>query len=268
MVVLRYSPGFYPFSDPSPSTHPGPSLVLAQISIFSDTRSDPTSPGTRPDLSRVLARIPPFSGTRPYFHLSGTQSGPFSVLTRMLPSRYSPRFPIFSTRPDFYLPGTCPDPTFSDTHPDSPFSVLARIFTYPVLARILTFPVFTRIPHFWYLSGFLPSQYSPGSHLSGTRSDSTFFGTCPDITISRYLPRSHLSGTHPDFTFPVLTRILPFLVLAWISIFRNLLGFPFFGPGRDSTFLTHRDSTFSDTHPDPIFSDTCPYPSPELARIS
>ena len=139
MVVLRYSPGFYPFSDPSPGTHPGPSLVLAQISIFFYTRSDPTFPGTRPDLSLVLTRIPPFSGTRPDFHLSGTQPDPFPVLTRMLLSRYPPGFPIFGTRPD------------------SPFSVLARISTFPVLARILPFPVLTRIPHFRYSPGFLPS---------------------------------------------------------------------------------------------------------------
>ena len=89
----------------------------------------------------------------------------------------------------------------------------------------------------------LPSRYSPGSHISGTRQDPTFSGTHPDFTFPklvrilhfRYLLGSHLFGTHqdpfryspgsylfryspgfylpctrPDPTFPVLTRIPPF----------------------------------------------------------
>ena len=213
-MVLQYSPGFYPFSDPSPGTHSDPSRILARIPHF---------PGTRLDLSRVLAQIPPFSGTHPYFYFSSTcsDSTPSSILLPVLTrallgyslgshlSRYSPGpfsgtrldstflwyspiFPLFRHSPGFY--------PFSDPSPGthlSPSRILARIVPFPVLARtflgyspefhlslvltqISTFPTLTRILPF------------PDTHL-----DFYFSSTHPDSTLSRYSP-GPFSCTRPD----------------------------------------------------------------------
>ena len=120
--LFRHSPRFYPFSDPSPGTHPGPSLILARILPFP-----------------ILART--FLGYSPGFHLSLvlTQISTFPTLTWILPfpdtrldfyfsvtrpdstfSRYSPE-PFSSTRPDFYFSGTRLDSTLSRYSP-RPFS--------------------------------------------------------------------------------------------------------------------------------------------------
>ena len=183
----------------------------------------------------------------------------------------------------------------SGTRPDPTFPVLAQISTFSALAQILPFPgtqpdlslVLSWISPFRYSLGFLLFRYSPGSHLSGTRSDPTFPvlaristfptltqilsfpDTCPDpsLVLARIPPFSgtrldfHLYGTHLDSTF-----------------FGTRLDFYFSGTHPDSTISwysprfhlsdTHRDSTFSDTHLDPTFSGACPDPSPELARIS
>ena len=137
-MVLRYSPGFYPFSNPSPGTHPSPSLVLAKISIFSDTRSNPTSP--------VLDRIPPF----PVLAWTLLWYSPrflfFLILARIPPLRYS----LGS-----HLSRYSPEPFFG-THPDLPSLILTQIPPFSVLSWILPFPILARIPHF---------RYSPGSYL-------------------------------------------------------------------------------------------------------
>ena len=284
-MVLRYSPGFYPFSNPSPGTHPGPSLVLAQISIFLiparilnfGTLQDPTFP--------VLAQIPhfwyspgfPIFGTRSDFYLSSTHpDSPFPVLTRIPHFRYSPGFLPFRYSPGFPIFGTLPDPTFSvlaqiphfryspgsylsryssgsptsGTLPDPTFSGNHRDFPFPVLTRILTSPILARIPHF---------RYSPGFYLLGTHPDPTF-SVLARIPHFRYSPRSPIfgtlpdptfSGTHPDFTFPVLARI---------TLLQYSPGFHLFG--------THWDSTFSDTHSYSTFFGDCPDLSLYLARIS
>ena len=208
-MVLRYSPGFYPFSDPSPGTHPGPSLVLAQISIF-----------------LILARIPPFQilartflGYSPEFRISLVLAhistfrhspGPFSdTSSDPILSRYSPE-PFSGTRPDFYFSGTRPDFYLSGTRPDFFFFFLA-------LTRILPFPgtrpnfsmVLARIPPF--------SGTRPDFHISGTRPDPTFSSTCldfyfsgpcPDSTLSRYSPGS-FSGTRINQS--LMFRIIRFL---------------------------------------------------------
>ena len=147
-MVLRYSPGFYPFSNTSPGTHPGPSLVLAQISIF-----------------LIHARIPHFRYSpgsyffrySPGFPISGTHSdSPFSILVWIPHFRYSPGFPIFGT------------------HPDSPFSVLTRIphFRYSLGSYLFWYSLESYL--FRYSPGFYLLRYSLRSHISGSRPDRPF----------------------------------------------------------------------------------------------
>ena len=117
---------------------------------------------------------------------------------------------------------------------------LTRIPPFHVLTRILPFPVLTRI---------LLSQYSPGSHLSGTCLDFYLSGTRPYSTLSRYSPEP-FSGTRPYPTFPIPTRTLlrysseshlsgthpdPSSVLVRIIHFRYSPG-PFSGTRLDPTF--------------------------------
>ena len=162
-MVLRYSPGFYPFSNPSPGTHLGPSLVLAQISIF-----------------LILTRIPHFRYS-PGSPISGTLPDPtFSVLTRISHSQYSPGSHIFGTRPDH------------------PFPVLSRILPFSVLTRILPSPILARIPPFPVITGIFPSRYSPGFHILSTRPDPTF-SVLARITHFRYYPGSYLFRYSPGF---------------------------------------------------------------------
>ena len=106
--------------------------------------------------------------------------------------------------------------------------------------------VLSWISPFRYSLGFLLFRYSPGSHLSGTRSDPTF----PVL--------ARIS------TFPTLTQILPFpntcpdpsLVLARIPPFSGTRpDFHLSGTHLDSTFFgTRLDFYFSGTHPDSTIS--------------
>ena len=164
-IPLRHSPGFHLFS-------------TCRNSTLSDTCSDSTFPAltqilpfpsTHPGPSPVLARIPHFrhspdftlSGTCPKSTFSSTHpDSTFSALARTLLFthllgfnlfRYLPRFLLFLNSPGFcpflalaeapfrhslgfHLSRTCPNSTLSNTHPDSTFPALARILPFPVLA--------------------------------------------------------------------------------------------------------------------------------------
>ena len=195
LVVLRYSPGFYPFSGPSPSTHPGPSSILAWIPHFRHS---------------------------PRFYFSGT------CLDSSL-FWHSPIFHLFGTHPNSTLSGACPDSTFPvltrilsfpDTHTD-PSPILARISTFPVLAQILPFSG-TCLD--FYFSGTRPDSaifwHFPKFHLSNTRPDSALFRHSPEFHLFGTFPDSTFSSTFPDSTFSALSLILPFPVLAQIQHFR------------------------------------------------
>ena len=174
------------------------------------------------------------------------------VLTRILPSRYSPGSHLSDTRPD---------PTFSvlawilpffGTHPNFTFLVLARIphyryssgfpfsdthqdFTFPVLTQILPFPVLAWISIFWHSPGFYHFPVL-------TR------------TLLRYSPGSHITGTRTESPFPVLTRILPSRYSLGFYLFWYSPGFLFSGTRPDSTiFGTRPDSTISRYSPGPFF---------------
>ena len=95
---------------------------------------------------------------------------------------------------------------------------LTWIPPFPVLTRILHFPVLTRILH---------SQYSPGSHISGTCLDFYFFGTRPDPTIP-VLTRTLLRYSPGSYPFRYSPEFYPSPVLAWIPHFRYSPGFLLF----------------------------------------
>ena len=221
-TLSRYSPGFHLSDTSSDSTFPGTcsdlALVLAQISTFpaltrilpffgtcsdfyfSDTRSDSTLSRYSPGPSPVLTRISPFWHS-PGSHLSSTRSNPtFSVLTLIstfpalaqilpFPGTHSDPSPVLARIPPFrYSPGS----HLSGTRPNSTFPKLAQISTFPALARILPFLLLARIHPSLVLARIPLFRYSPGFHLSDTRSDFYFFGTLQDSTFS---------GTHLDPTF-------------------------------------------------------------------
>ena len=170
-MVLRYSPGFYPFSSPSPSTHSGPSPILAQIPYF---RHSPGFHlfGTRPNSTLSQYSPGPFSSTRPDSTFSAltrilpfpdTHSDPFSALARIPPFRHLPRFYHFRYLPRFHIFSTLLDSTlsqyslgpFSGTRPDSTFPALARILPFPD-THLDPSPILARIPPFWHSPGFYP----------------------------------------------------------------------------------------------------------------
>ena len=265
-MVLRYSPRFYPFSGPSPGTHPGPSPILDQIPHFWHSPGIPTFrhlPGFYPFWYSLEFQI---SNTRPDSTLSNTRPDfTFPALAQILP------FPILTWIPHFRHSHILP---FLDTHP------------YPSL-------ILTRILPFRHFPGFYPFWYSPRFHLSSTRSDFTLFGTCPDSTFSTLARILPFPGTHPDLS-PVLARIPhfwhspgfhPFSILTQtllrysrgFHLFGTRPNFYFFGTCPDSALFlyslgfyflgTRPNSTFSGTRPDPPFSGTRPDPFLVLARI-
>ena len=245
-MVLWYLPGFYPFSDPSPGTHPGPSLVLTQISIFLILARIPPFPvlartflGYSPGfhLSLVLAQIStfrhspgPFSDTRSDPTFPGTRLNPSLVLAQISTFLgYSPGFHLSLVLAQIstfrHSPGpfsyTSSDPTFLGTRMD-PSLVLAQISIFLALARISTFLELVRIPIFRHSPRFYPFLvlawtllwYSPRF---------LFFRHSPGFYPFPVLARTFLcysSGFHLSLvlaqisTFPELARILPFPVLA------------------------------------------------------
>ena len=107
-------------------------------------------------------------------------------------------------------PGTHKDSTFSITRPDS-FLVLSQTHLFPVLARILPFFA-TPLDSFLVLQGILPipdtrteTRYSQIFYLFWYWPKKSF-GTLTDSTYSWQL--------HGLYRFPVLTKILPFPLLA------------------------------------------------------
>ena len=220
-MVLRYSPEFYPFSDPSPGTHPGPSPILARIPPFLVLARTflRYSPGFHLSLVLTqiftflaLAWILPFSGPRLDFYFFSTR--PNSTL-----SRYSPE-PFSGTHPNFYFSGTRPDSTLSRYSP-GPFSGTRPDFH---LSETHPDPTFSGTCLDFYFSGTRPdstlSQYSPGP-FSSTHSNQS-----PMFRILRYLLGfdpfcSRFFGTCSDSILfvlgsPILARIDP-LLFRWFS---------------------------------------------------
>ena len=146
-------------------------------------------PGTRTDSTIFWYSPGQFFGTLTDFTYSWLSHGIYrvSVLTKILPFpilaqtffRYSHRFYLFRA-----LARILP---FADTQSDN-FLVLSRILHIPCTR--------TNSTVFRYFQRFYLFGYSPGK----------FFGTLTDSTYSRY--------SHGFYYFPVLKKLLPFLLLA------------------------------------------------------